>query len=28
MENAVATHPNVREVAVISRADERWGQVP
>ncbi|MGW5735996.1 MULTISPECIES: long-chain-fatty-acid--CoA ligase [Streptomyces] len=28
LENAVAGHPSVREVAVIGRADERWGQVP
>lgn len=28
LENAVATHPRVREVAVIGRSDERWGQVP
>jgi fatty-acyl-CoA synthase len=28
VENAVAAHPAVREVAVIGRADERWGQVP
>ncbi len=28
VENAVADHPAVREVAVIGRPDERWGQVP
>ncbi|NBE50159.1 long-chain-fatty-acid--CoA ligase [Streptomyces boluensis] len=28
LENAVAAHPDVREVAVIGRPDERWGQVP
>lgn len=28
LENAVAAHPSVREVAVIGRPDERWGQVP
>ncbi|MER5946815.1 AMP-binding protein [Streptomyces sp. NPDC001904] len=28
LENAVAAHPAVREVAVIGRPDERWGQVP
>ncbi|MFB6671884.1 long-chain-fatty-acid--CoA ligase [Streptomyces sp. NPDC056390] len=28
LENAVAAHPCVREVAVIGRSDERWGQVP
>ncbi|MYW62939.1 long-chain-fatty-acid--CoA ligase [Streptomyces sp. SID8379] len=28
LENAVAAHPRVREVAVIGRPDERWGQVP
>ncbi|WP_181311166.1 long-chain-fatty-acid--CoA ligase [Nocardioides campestrisoli] len=28
VENAVAAHPAVREVAVIGRSDERWGQVP
>ncbi|UJW30341.1 long-chain-fatty-acid--CoA ligase [Saccharothrix sp. AJ9571] len=28
VENAVAAHPAVREVAVLGRADERWGQVP
>ncbi|MFI7004933.1 long-chain-fatty-acid--CoA ligase [Streptomyces sp. NPDC050145] len=28
LENAVAGHPSVLEVAVIGRPDERWGQVP
>ncbi|MGW4386486.1 long-chain-fatty-acid--CoA ligase [Streptomyces sp. NPDC004685] len=28
LENAVAAHPSVQEVAVIGRSDERWGQVP
>ncbi|WP_086663605.1 long-chain-fatty-acid--CoA ligase [Lentzea kentuckyensis] len=28
LENAIAEHPSVLEVAVIGRADERWGQVP
>ncbi|WP_328451954.1 long-chain-fatty-acid--CoA ligase [Amycolatopsis sp. NBC_00438] len=28
LENAIAEHPSVREVAVIGRPDERWGQVP
>src|SRR5690606_1474328 len=28
VENAIAAHPDVREVAVIGRPDERWGQVP
>ncbi|MEV5610914.1 long-chain-fatty-acid--CoA ligase [Streptomyces sp. NPDC052225] len=28
LENAVAAHPDVREVAVIGRPDARWGQVP
>ena len=28
VENAVATHPDVREVAVIGRPDDRWGEVP
>jgi fatty-acyl-CoA synthase len=28
LENVIAEHPSVREVAVIGRADERWGQVP
>lgn len=28
VENAVAGHPDVVEVAVIGRADERWGEVP
>ncbi|MYT75445.1 MULTISPECIES: long-chain-fatty-acid--CoA ligase [unclassified Streptomyces] len=28
LENAVAAHPAVLEVAVIGRPDERWGQVP
>lgn len=28
VENAVASHPDVLEVAVIGRSDERWGQVP
>jgi fatty-acyl-CoA synthase len=28
LENVIAEHPAVLEVAVIGRADERWGQVP
>ena len=28
LENVVAEHPSVLEVAVIGRADDRWGQVP
>ncbi|RFU83988.1 long-chain fatty acid--CoA ligase [Streptomyces triticagri] len=28
LENAVAAHPAVREVAVIGRPDSRWGQIP
>jgi fatty-acyl-CoA synthase len=28
LENAIADHPDVLEVAVIGRPDERWGQVP
>ena len=28
LENVIAAHPSVREVAVIGRADERWGQIP
>jgi fatty-acyl-CoA synthase len=28
LENVIAGHPSVLEVAVIGRADERWGQVP
>ncbi len=28
LENVIAEHPSVREVAVVGRADERWGQVP
>ncbi|MFE9093368.1 long-chain-fatty-acid--CoA ligase [Streptomyces sp. NPDC007264] len=28
LENAIAEHPSVLEVAVIGRSDERWGQVP
>ncbi|MFE7165923.1 long-chain-fatty-acid--CoA ligase [Streptomyces sp. NPDC057616] len=28
VENAIAEHPAVLEVAVIGRPDERWGQVP
>ncbi|MFC6154646.1 long-chain-fatty-acid--CoA ligase [Nocardioides yefusunii] len=28
VENAIANHPAVREVAVIGREDEKWGQVP
>lgn len=28
VENVIAGHPAVREVAVIGRSDERWGQVP
>ncbi|WP_312877710.1 AMP-binding protein [Lentzea indica] len=28
LENVIAEHPSVLEVAVIGRADDRWGQVP
>ncbi|MFJ4378157.1 long-chain-fatty-acid--CoA ligase [Streptomyces albidoflavus] len=28
VENAIATHPSVVEVAVVGLPDERWGQVP
>jgi fatty-acyl-CoA synthase len=28
LENAIADHPDVLEVAVIGRPDDRWGQVP
>ena len=28
LENAIADHPSVLEVAVIGRPDEHWGQVP
>jgi fatty-acyl-CoA synthase len=28
VEQAIASHPDVLEVAVIARADERWGEVP
>ncbi|QUQ64312.1 AMP-binding protein [Kutzneria sp. CA-103260] len=28
LENVIAEHPSVLEVAVIGRTDERWGQVP
>ncbi len=28
LENHIADHPSVREVAVVGRPDERWGQVP
>jgi fatty-acyl-CoA synthase len=28
VENALAAHPAIVEVAVIGRADERWGEVP
>ncbi|WP_313905445.1 AMP-binding enzyme [Streptomyces sp. SLBN-31] len=28
LENVIAEHPAVLEVAVIGRPDERWGQVP
>ena len=28
MENVLAAHPSIVEVAVIGRPDERWGEVP
>ncbi|WP_349828262.1 AMP-binding protein [Brevibacterium litoralis] len=28
LENVIAWHPKVAEVAVVGRADERWGEVP
>ncbi|GAA0622524.1 fatty-acid--CoA ligase FadD5 [Kutzneria viridogrisea] len=28
LENVIAEHPSVLEIAVIGRSDERWGQVP
>ena len=28
LENIIASHPAIREVAVIGRNDDRWGQVP
>jgi fatty-acyl-CoA synthase len=28
VENAIAAHPSVMEVAVIGRADDRWGEIP
>ncbi|MCZ6749965.1 MAG: long-chain-fatty-acid--CoA ligase [SAR324 cluster bacterium] len=28
VENALSAHPDVQEVAVVSRPDERWGEVP
>ncbi|MFF4170719.1 long-chain-fatty-acid--CoA ligase [Streptomyces sp. NPDC001744] len=28
LENLIAEHPSVREVAVVGRPDERWGQIP
>ncbi|MFW9792601.1 AMP-binding enzyme, partial [Brucella melitensis] len=28
LENVVADHPKVAQVAVVGRADERWGEVP
>lgn len=28
LENVLASHPNIAEVAVIGRADEKWGEVP
>lgn len=28
LENVLASHPDIAEVAVISRADEKWGEVP
>ncbi|MFF8809168.1 long-chain-fatty-acid--CoA ligase [Streptomyces omiyaensis] len=28
LENLIAEHPSVREVAVVGRSDRRWGQVP
>ena len=28
VENIIAGHPRIREVAVIGRKDDRWGEVP
>lgn len=28
LENVLASHPDIAEVAVIGRADEKWGEVP
>ena len=28
LENVIAWHPKVAEVAVVGRADEKWGEVP
>lgn len=28
LENVLASHPDIAEVAVIDRADEKWGEVP
>lgn len=28
LENVLASHPDIAEVAVIARADEKWGEVP
>jgi fatty-acyl-CoA synthase len=28
VENTLAAHPDIQEVAVVSRPDERWGEVP
>ena len=28
VENALAAHPDIAEVAVVGRADERWGEIP
>lgn len=28
VENALAAHPDVQEVAIVGRSDERWGEIP
>ena len=28
MENIILTHPAIREIALVAKPDEKWGEVP